>query len=86
MDCTAHGDSPGKNTEVGLPCPPPGDLPNPGIEPESSALIGGFLPTGLLGKSWVLCLDWKISILPNFLNDEYSISLYALNSVIYMAP
>ena len=51
-----------------------------------SALIGGFLPTGLLGKSWVLCLDWKISMLPNFLNDDYSISLYALNSVIYMAP
>ena len=22
----------------GLPCPPPGDLPNPGIEPESPAL------------------------------------------------
>ena len=29
----------------GLPCPPPGDLPNPGIEPESltsPALAGGF--------------------------------------------
>ena len=28
-----------------LPCPPPGDLPNPGIEPTSltsSALAGGF--------------------------------------------
>ena len=22
----------------GLPCPPPGDLPNPGIDPESPAL------------------------------------------------
>ena len=30
----------------GLPCPPPGDLPNPGIEPaslESPALAGRFL-------------------------------------------
>ena len=30
----------------GLPCPPPGDLPNPGIEPTSlatSALTGEFL-------------------------------------------
>ena len=25
-----------------LPCPPPGDLPNPGMEPASSALAGGF--------------------------------------------
>ena len=27
----------------GLPFPPPGDLPNPGIEPMSTALAGGFL-------------------------------------------
>ena len=26
----------------GLPCPPPGDLPDPGIEHESLALTGGF--------------------------------------------
>ena len=32
-----HADSPGKNTS-GLPCPPPGDLPNPGIEPGSPTL------------------------------------------------
>ena len=41
-------DSPGKNTGVGLPCPPPGDLPNPGTEPESlisPALAGGFFIT-----------------------------------------
>ena len=33
----------------GLPAPPPGDLPNPGIEPESPvspALAGGFFTTG----------------------------------------
>ena len=29
-----------------LPCPPPGDLPNPGIEPESPALAGGFFTYG----------------------------------------
>ena len=32
----------------GLPCPPPGDLPDPGIEPASltsSALAGGFSTT-----------------------------------------
>ena len=26
----------------GLPCPPPGDLPNPGIELVSPASAGGF--------------------------------------------
>ena len=35
---SVHGDSPGKNTWSGLPCPPPGDLPNVGIEPRSHAL------------------------------------------------
>ena len=32
----------------GLPCPPPGDLPDPGIVPASlmsPELAGGFLPT-----------------------------------------
>ena len=29
----------------GLPCPPPGDLPNPRIEPMSPALAGGFFTT-----------------------------------------
>ena len=29
----------------GLPCPPPGDLPNPGIEFGSLALAGGFFTT-----------------------------------------
>ena len=32
----------------GLPFPPPGDLPNPGIEPVSSALAGGFFTYFLL--------------------------------------
>ena len=34
----------------GLPFPTPGDLPNPGIEPASPALAGGFLTFGLSGK------------------------------------
>ena len=38
----------GKNTGGGLPPSPPGDLPNPGIEPTflmSPALAGGFFTT-----------------------------------------
>ena len=29
----------------GLPCPPLGDLPYPGIEPKFPELAGGFFPT-----------------------------------------
>ena len=39
---------------TGLPCPSPGNLPNPGVEPMSlmsSALAGGFFTTGAPGKS-----------------------------------
>ena len=43
MDCSSpgssvHGYSPGKNSGVQLPCPPPGDLPNPRIKPMSPTL------------------------------------------------
>ena len=34
----------------GLPFPPPGDLPDPGIEPSSPALAGGFFTTEPRGK------------------------------------
>ena len=34
----------------GLPFPSPGDLPKPGITPESPALVGGFSTSGPPGK------------------------------------
>ena len=34
----------------GLPFPSPGDFPNPGIEPASPALTGGFFATEPPGK------------------------------------
>ena len=34
----------------GLPCPPPGDRPNPGIEPRSPALQADSLPSETRGK------------------------------------
>ena len=40
----------GKNTGVGLPFPPPGDLPDPGIEPASPELAGRFFSTETPGK------------------------------------
>ena len=38
----------------GLPFPPPGDPPDPGIKPVSPALAGGFFTTELLGKPSIL--------------------------------
>ena len=37
--------------ENGLPCPPPGNLPNPGIEPRSPTLQADSLPSEPPGKS-----------------------------------
>ena len=37
----------------GLPCPPPGDLPDSGIEPMTPALAGRFFTTEPLGKPLV---------------------------------
>ena len=34
----------------GLPCPSPGDLPNPEIKPRSPSLQENFLPAGPTGK------------------------------------
>ena len=55
MDCSppassVHGDSPGKHTGSQLPCPSPGDLPNPGIKPQSPPLRVDSLPAESLGK------------------------------------
>ena len=37
----------------GLPFPPPGDLPDPGIKPVSAALAGRFLSVEPPGKSYI---------------------------------
>ena len=49
----------------GLPCPPPGDLPDPGVEPMSlmsPALAGGFLPLVPAGKPRDLCSSVKLEV------------------------
>ena len=42
---SVHGIRQAKEYWSGLPFRTPGDLPNPGIEPRSPALTGGFLTT-----------------------------------------
>ena len=51
----------------GLPCPPPGDLPNPGMEPSSlmsPALAARFLTTSTTWKAHRLCHSSKGGALP----------------------
>ena len=49
----------------GLPFPSPGDLPDPGIEPGSSALQADSLPTELLGKplKMLKMINFTLSVL-----------------------
>ena len=43
----------------GLPCPPSGDLPNPGIKPRSPALQADSLPAELPAKRLGKCVSDK---------------------------
>ena len=56
----------------GLPFPSPGDLPNPGIEPESPALAGGFFPIEPPGKPIFSCkfIPPNLSVLPHALDRD----------------
>ena len=54
-----------------LPFPPPGDLPNPGIAPASSAslaLAGGFFTTNATWASFLTFLSFSSGTIPNFQN------------------
>ena len=55
MDCSLPGSSLGtffsrQKYWSGLPCPPPGDLPDPGFKLMSPALVSGFFTTEPAGK------------------------------------
>ena len=54
---SVHGDSPGKEYWSGLPCPPPGDLPHPGIRHRSPTLQADSLPAEPPRKQACL-LNW----------------------------
>ena len=50
MDYNSSWNSPGQNTGVGKPFPPPGDLPKPGIEPRAPTLQADSLLAEPQGK------------------------------------
>ena len=64
---------------TGLPCPPPGDLPNPGIKPVSSALQADSLLSETSGKprfrGWVLLKHRS-----HFFGSKYSSQGYGFSS------
>ena len=62
-----------------LPCPPPGNLPDPGIEPRSPALQEDSLPSELPGKQQEKEISFKMLGL-NFLSLDYLISLSLVDS------
>ena len=70
----------------GLPCPPPGDLPNPGIEPRSPALQVDSLLSEPPGKSkntgvGSLSLLWGI-----FRTQESNQDLLHCRQILYQLP
>ena len=70
----------------GLPCPPPGDLPNPGIKPESlisPALAGRFFTTRATWEA----LGW-VHVCPNALPPEGTTnpSLLSHPSILFSPP
>ena len=60
-----------------MPFPFPGDLPDPGIKPKSSALKADYLPTELQGKS-IVCFSLKHS--KNLINISHYYYAFAQES------
>ena len=75
MDCSPPGSSVHGILQGywnGLPCPPPGDLPDPAIKPESlmsPALAGGFFTTNA---------TWEALYVINTINKNYSLPFSCL--------
>ena len=76
MDCTRHAPPSMEFSRQeywsGLPFPPPGDLPNPGMEPTSLVLAGRFFTTAPPGKSIQFIIQSKRFL--GQLMDRYIIS------------
>ena len=67
----------------GLPFPPPGDLPNPGIEPGSPALQADTLPFEPPSKPWLQKIPWRrkwqpiLVLLPGTFHGQRSLEGYS---------
>ena len=69
----------GQDYWSGLLCPPPGDLPDPGIEPESlgsPALAGGFFTTSTTWKAYIY--PEKTTILKDICTPMFTAALFTI--------
>ena len=73
-----HGDSPGGNSRVGLPWPPPRDLPNQGLNPGLPHCRQAVYHLSHQGSPWVL--DWFQGI---FLTQESNQCLLHCRQFLY---
>ena len=76
------GDSPGKNWS-GLPCPPPGHLPNRGIEPRCPALRAESLPSEPLEKPMNTGMGSLFLLQGIFLTQESTWGLLHCGQILY---
>ena len=77
------GDSPGQNTGVGLPCPPPGDLHNPEIEPRSPTLQVYSLSSEPPGKPMNTGVDSLTFLQGIFPTQEMNQSFLHCRQILY---
>ena len=78
---SVYGDYPDKN--IGVPCPPSGDLPNPGIKFRSPALHMGFLPSEPPGKSKNTGVGGLCLLQGIFLTQELDHGLLHYRQILY---
>jgi len=64
----------------GLPCPPPGDLPDPGIKPMSLALADGFFTTKATWEAQIIFICISI-IFWGAVGEKWGITKTALFQV-----
>ena len=67
----------------GLPCPPPGDLPNPGIKPRSPAMQLNSLPADPPGKPKNTGVGSLSLLQGTFLTQEINWSLLHCRQILY---
>ena len=67
----------------GLPCPPPGDLPNPGIEPRSPTLQADSLPAEQTEQSKNSGVGSLSLLQGNFPTQELNLSLLHYRWILY---
>ena len=70
----------------GLPFPPSGDLPEPGIEPESPALAGRFFTTEPPGKPaylYTLFFFWSVDIFQSIFKNFHKFCFAFLLQIVF---